>query len=196
MRKHTLLCLCMLLALPFLLPTQAMGQSLETYCGACRDVRAHPMDFGNHAFNVVFAQAESDAATLLNATVTVSNSLGQRVPVYLSRVMEETGLSLGISPFFYYQVPFPSPFVQIAVQDPWGTLTTYQVLVTSEYLIVGDLDPILEPEPEPEPEAEEPQPISLNKSPGGLDLLGGYDASANYYGSPTFPYYDNRIGNE
>ena len=116
MRKHTSLCLCILLALPFLLPTHVLGQSLETYCGACRDVRAHPMDFGNHAFNVVFAQAESDAGTLLNATVMVSNPLGQRVPVYLSRVMEETGLSLGISPFFYYQVPFPSPFVQIAVQ--------------------------------------------------------------------------------
>lgn len=192
MRKHTSLCLCILLALPFLLPTNVLGQSLETYCGACRDVRAHPMDFGNHAFNVVFAQAESDAGTLLNATVMVSNPLGQRVPVYLSRVMEETGLSLGISPFFYYQVPFPSPFVQIAVQDPWGTLTTYQVLATSEYLIVGDLDPILEPEPEP----EEPEPTSLDKSSGGLDLLGGYDATANFYGGATFPYYDNRIGNE
>ncbi|MGE0626022.1 MAG: hypothetical protein AB7I04_18920 [Pseudomonadales bacterium] len=136
MRKHLLLLL-------LTLPASVFGQTLE--CSACRDVRQHPTDFGNHVFNETFVIAQTYGATILNVNATVKNKLGQTAVVYLSRVLEDSGLNLGIPPFFYYQVPYPSPYVQIAVQDAWGTLTTYQVLISSRPLIVGDYEEAQEP---------------------------------------------------
>lgn len=179
MRRH-------LLVLLLALPASVFAQTIELDCSACRDVRQYPMDFGNHVFNETFVVAHIYGSTILTVTATVKNRLGQTAIVHLSREMEDSGLSLGISPFFYYQVPYPSPFVQIAVQDAWGTLTTYQVLISSQPLIVGDYDVIQDPAPTDSTSASDLQ----GSSPGSEPLAGSYtstDYPYSMYGSWLSP---------
>ena len=155
-----------------------------------------PQDYGNYAFNEAYLNAQNpdDVLPIFSASAIVVNPQAQYAMVYINRVMDSSGVLIGFNPgVLSYQVPFPSPYVQIFVQDPWGTSTVYAVLANSPPLAVGESFEPLDPAPEPDPVQTEPVP---DKQSGGLDLLGGYDASANFYGGATYPYYDIRLSNE
>lgn len=175
-----------------LVSISSFAQQAQHPCQACRDVRQFPKDYGNHAFNEVFLTAEEDALPLFSTSVHVVNSQGMYATVHINRILVSSGVMIGFYPgILSYQVPYPSPYVQIFVQDPWGTSTTYVVLADSPPLLVGDPFIPLETQPEPEPE-----PVTSNRIPGGEELLGGYDGTANYFGGATIPYYNFQLMNE
>ena len=162
------------------------------HCGACRSVYDHPRDFGNYTFNEVLGDTPS-LSLFEGSRVKVVNPQGEWAVVDLAFVLEQTGLSLSIL-VLSYSVIVPDGTILIRVLNPAGYMTEYDVFAEAPDLLVGDGSEIAESAPDPEP--EQPAPVTPNKSPGGLDLLGGYDASANYFGGATIPYYDFRLMNE
>ncbi len=142
-----------LLALPLLCLTVAVPALAEhgtLSCAECRDVREHPKDFGNYAFNLLIEPLDDDFSifTTYSASAYVWNRQGQWALVLLDDVLEDTGASALIGGFSI-PIRISSEFVKIRVQGQFGGETTYQVIETSRPLVVGDNDtaPPLPPPP-------------------------------------------------
>jgi len=170
----------------------ALADITEIRCDPCRSVYDHPRDYGNYAYNQVLG----DHPTLsleAGGRVKVRNPQGHWAIVDLAFILEGTGLNLSIL-VLSYSIVVPDGTIRIRVQDPNGEMLTYEVFVESPDLRVGDGTQTSTTEPTTD--TTDPDTVTLNKSSGGVDLLGGYDASANYYGGATYPYYDIRLINE
>jgi len=170
----------------------ALADITEIRCDPCRSVDDYPRDYGNYAYNQVLG----DHPTLSLAEgsrVKVKNPQGDWAIVDQAFVLEGTGLSLSIL-VLSYSLVVPDGTIRIRVQDPDGEMLTYEVFVESPDLRVGDGTQT--GTTESNTDTTEPDTVTLDKSSGGMDLLGGYDASANYYGGATYPYYDIRLINE
>ncbi len=182
----------LLIILSIVYSATALADIAVIPCNACRSVDDHPRDYGNYAYNQVLGEHPT-LSLEEGSRVQVVNPQGDWAIVDLAFVLEQTGLSFSIL-VLSYSVIIPDGTIRIRVQDPDGETLTYEVFTDSPDLRVGDGSQTILTEAESE--SEEPDPIMPDKSPGGLDLLGGYDASANYYGGATYPYYDIRLGNE
>jgi hypothetical protein len=119
------------------LPAAAQHQTL--ICADCRDVQAHPADYGNYAFNRLIEPLEDDFSIFTTyATSTYVYNLEQQwALVLLEDVIENTGASAS---FFGITVPIQisSDYVRITVQDQHGASFSYEVIETSKPLVVGD----------------------------------------------------------
>ena len=130
----------------------AFGQHQVLLCPDCRDVSAHPSDYGNHAFNQLIAPIPDEQFgpfTTYSTTTYVWNTNGEYALVRLKDVMEQ--LSIVIN---YQLVSLPvqvsSDFVEIHVQSMHGVSTVYEILETSQPLTVGGRLPAPDPEPQTE----------------------------------------------
>jgi hypothetical protein len=182
----------LLIFLALTLSGSALADIPDILCNACRSVDDYPRDYGNYAYNQVLG----DHPTLSleeGSRVKVKNPQGDWAIVDLAFVLDQTGLSLSIL-ILSYSFIVPDGTIQIRVQDPDGETLTYEVFVESPDLRVGDGTQT--GTTEPTADSTETDTVTLDKISGGTDLLGGYDASANYYGGATYPYYDIRLINE
>lgn len=126
----------LLLTALILIATPLAADITSVYCGACRDVYAHPQDFGNFGYNLVFG--DSPVLTLSEGNqMKVLNGSGQWAIVDLDFVIENYSLTFSIG-FLTYSFAAPTGAIRIAVQDPAGRMTTYEVFASSSDLIVGD----------------------------------------------------------
>ena len=181
----------LLIVISVLFSGSVIADSLVIPCDACRSVYDYPKDYGNYAYNQVLGDHPT-LSVVEGARMQVKNPQGDWAIVDLAFVLEQTGLNLSIL-ILSYSLILPDGTIRIRVQDPRGSLSTYDVFAESPDLLVGDGSGTIEPTPATPSTPTETAP---DKTSGGLDLLGGYDASANFYGGATFPYYDIRLINE
>ena len=157
---------------------QAQAASTEVDCGACRDVYEFPKDYGNHAYNQVFATNQvslSDGSKML-----VTNPTGHWAMVDLDFVVEATGFTFMI-PIGSYNFSLPNGRINIFVQDPRGNSREYMVLSGSPALLVGDGSVQSAPsESEPEPETEPAITEAPDKAGGGTETF-NWGQEGTYY---------------
>ena len=116
----------------------AYAQHQTLICGDCRDVREHPVDFGNYAFNMLIEPLEDDFSifTTYSTSTYVWNRDHQWALVSLVDIVEHTGVNVHYG-FISFPVEKSTEFVRISVQDMFGERTTYEVFETSRPLVVG-----------------------------------------------------------
>lgn len=170
------------------LPALAQHQILS--CNDCRDVREHPTDFGNYAFNTLIEPLDDDFSifTTYSASAYVWNRQQQFALVLLDDVLEDTGASIFWGGFSI-PIRISSEFVKITVQDQHGGTTEYQVIETSRPLVVGagtTAPPMSAPDPQDQ--------VKTNTIGGGQEAL--CCQSGTYYWYYDQPAFNIMLGNE
>ncbi len=126
-----------LILLLIALPATADHQTL--ICSDCRDVRSHPTDFGNHAFNELIEPLDNDFSmfTTYSTSTYIWNRQQQWALVLLEDIIENVGITVtwgGVN----IPIQISTDFVRITVQDQYGSTTSYEVIETSMPLSVGN----------------------------------------------------------
>lgn len=180
------------LLLAMLAASAALAQHQTLSCVECRDVREHPNDFGNYAFNLLIEPLDNDFSrfTTYSTSAYVWNRQSQFALVSLKDVLEETGASALIGGF-NIPIRLSSEFVEITVQDQYGNTTRYQVFETSRPLVVGDQDTA---PPMPPPPPPQTSPTKTGTASGGEEILCCQDGA--YYWYNDQPWFSMQLGNE
>ena len=181
-----------LLLLALLTASAALAQHQTLSCIDCRDVREHPYDFGNYAFNVLIESLDDDFSlfTTYSSSAYVWNRQSQFALVSLKDVIEDTGASALIGGFSI-PIRVSSEYVEITVQDQYGRVTRYQVFETSRPLVVGDGT---EAPPLNTPTPANQQLKKTNTSGGGEEIICCQDGT--YYWYYDQPAFSMQFGNE
>ncbi len=169
----------------FTLPAMAGHQLL--ICADCRDVREHPSDFGNYAFNSLIAPLSDDFSifTTYSTSTYVWNRQDQWALVLLEDVIADTGASVSFAGITI-PVQISSEFTKITVQDQYGKMIVYEVLETSNPLSVGDGTVSAPSTPAPPPPPPEASALPSG-GPGGYSTPCCQDGAFYwYYGMPEF----------
>ena len=180
-----------LLLLALLTASAALAQHQTLSCIECRDVREHPYDFGNYAFNMLVEPLDDDFSifTTYTASAYVWNRQQQWALVQLQDIIEDTGVSV-----YYGVISFPveksTQFVRITVQDMYGRTTTYEVFETSRALVVGDGTP----PPATSPETTDLDTSKPNTQGSGEEVICCQDGA--YYWYYDQPAFSLQFGNE
>lgn len=152
MPKSAPAAIALILLLVAALPALAQHQSYR--CDTCRAVQAYPKDFGNFAYNLLIEPLDDNFSrfSTYSASTYVWNLQGQYALVILEDVLEDTGASASVLGF-NFPIQISGDYVQITVQDQYGTITRYQVIETSRPLVVGGGS-------QPPPERPAPHPAT------------------------------------
>jgi hypothetical protein len=172
------------------LPAYAAHQQL--ICADCRDVREHPRDYGNYAYNMLIEPLDDDFSIFrtYSTSTYVWSPDKQWALVSLVDIIENTGVSLHYG-FISFPVEKSTEFVRITVQDMFGEKMTYEVFETSRPLVVGSTTTA--PPPSPPPSST----TKFNSSKGstsGEEIICCQDGT--YYWYYDKPAFSMQFGNE
>lgn len=170
----------------FLMTTAAFAQHQILLCEDCRDVRNHPQDFGNYAFNELIEPIPDEQFSIFTTYSTTSyvwNTNNQYALVHLEDILQQTGGSINLG-FISIPIEYSSPYVRIRVTTQYGDSISYDVMETSRPLVVGDSDvaPPAPPQPSSPPSSNTDSTFSGSKgSTSGEEIICCQDGAYYWY---------------
>lgn len=167
----------------------AWAEPTSVACDLCRDVYQFPDDYANHAYNQVFGE-DPVLSFIEGDTMLVVATNGQWAIVDLNYILEPTGWSLSIL-ILSHAISIPNGRIEMIVQDPRNTISSFQAFTHSPDLLVGDGST---PPPAEDTSEEELVTEKADSHGGGQEIVCCQEGAYYWYADQVG--FNIQIGNE